>query len=152
MDVRNIQDLKPNPKVASVRPGDTVKVSSQVKEGDRVRSQIFQGVVIREGGSGPSASLTVRRVSYGVGVERSFLVHSPLLESVEVLRHGRVRRANLSYLRGRSARDARIREKGRVLAAEAGASAEAPTAEAAEPAPAQPAAPVAEATPPASQS
>jgi large subunit ribosomal protein L19 len=122
IDVRNLQELKPNPKVAAVRPGDTVKVVSQVKEGDRTRNQLFQGVVIKEGGSGPAKWFTVRRISYGVGVERTFLVHSPLLESVEVLRHGKVRRAKLFYLRGLSARDARIKEGERLMVQEAGAS------------------------------
>lgn len=117
MNVREIQELKPNPRVENVRPGDTVKVNSLVKEGDRVRTQSFQGVVIKLGGTGPSASLTVRRIAHGVGVERSYLIHSPLLESVEVLRRGSVRRAKLFYLRGRSAREARIREKGRAAPA-----------------------------------
>ncbi len=129
IDVRNLQELKPNPKVAAVRPGDTVKVVSQVKEGDRTRNQLFQGVVIKEGGTGPAKCFTVRRISYGVGVERTFLVHSPLLESVEVLRHGKVRRAKLFYLRGLSARDARIKEGQRILAQEAGAGETAASAE-----------------------
>lgn len=119
MDLRSIQELTPNPRVPDLHPGDTVKVSAQVKEGERVRTQTFQGVVIKKGGSGPSASFTVRRVSYGVGVERSFLLYSPLLESVEVLRRGSVRRAKLFYLRGLSAREARIKEKGRPASAKA---------------------------------
>lgn len=109
-----VQELKDNPNVPEVHPGDTVKVTAQVKEESRVRSQVFQGVVIKQGGFGPSASFTVRRISYGVGVERTFLVHSPLLESVEVLRRGSVRRAKLFYLRGRSAKESRIKEKGRL--------------------------------------
>ncbi|MCL0101900.1 50S ribosomal protein L19 [Dehalococcoidia bacterium] len=113
MDVEALLELRENPKVPDLSPGDTVKVNAQVKEGERVRTQVFQGVVIKKGGKGPSASFTVRRVSYGVGVERAFLVRSPLLESVEVLRRGAVRRAKLFYLRGRSAREARIKEKGR---------------------------------------
>ncbi len=113
MDWRIVQELKPNPNVAEMFPGDTVKVSAQVKEGDRVRTQVFQGVVIKKGGTGPSTSFTVRRVASGIGVERSFLIYSPLLEKVEVLRRGAVRRAKLFYLRGRSARQARIKEKGR---------------------------------------
>ena len=125
-----IQQLKPNPKIGQLHPGDTVKVSSQVKEGDRVRTQVFQGVVIKRGGSGPSASFTVRKVSYGVGVERTFLVHSPLLESVEVVRRGSVRRAKLTYLRGLSAREARIKEKGREAAAPAPGPAKTPPGEA----------------------
>ena len=113
MSLPEIQELKVNPKVPQLFPGDTVKVSSQVKEGDRVRSQLFQGVIIREGGTGVAKSFTVRRVAYGVGVERTYLIHSPLLESVEVTRRGSVRRAKLFYLRGLSAKDSRIKEKGR---------------------------------------
>ena len=113
MDLDSLRELKPNPKVPEVHPGDTVKVNAQVKEGERVRTQVSQGVVIKQGGKGPSASFTVRRISYGVGVERAFLLYSPMLESVEVLRRGSVRRAKLFYLRGRSAREARIKEKGR---------------------------------------
>ena len=113
MDIDSLRELKPNPKVPEVHIGDTVKVNAQVKEGERVRTQVFQGVVIKQGGKGPSASFTVRRISYGVGVERAFLLYSPMLESVEALRRGSVRRAKLFYLRGRSAREARIKEKGR---------------------------------------
>ena len=113
MVIDSIQKLVPNPNIPEINPGDTVKVNAQVKEGERVRTQVFQGVVIKKGGAGPSAAFTARRVSYGVGVERTFLLNSPLLESVEVLRRGSVRRAKLSYLRGLSARDARIKEKGR---------------------------------------
>ncbi len=115
MNVNTIQELTDNPKVPEVNPGDTVKVHAQVKEGQRVRTQVFQGVVIKKGGTGPSASFTVRRVSYGVGVERAFLFHSPLLESVEILKRGAVRRAKLFYLRGRSARESRIKEKSRAI-------------------------------------
>jgi large subunit ribosomal protein L19 len=113
MAVPVVQELKTNPKVPKVSPGDTVKVLAQVKEGDRVRSQLFQGVVIREGGEGIAKCFTVRRVASGVGVERTFLYHSPLLESVEIVRRGSVRRAQLNYLRGLSAKDSRIKEKGR---------------------------------------
>lgn len=114
MSVPVVQEIKTNPNVPQLFPGDTVKVMSQVKEGERTRSQLFQGVVVREGGDAISRCFTVRRVSYGVGVERTFLYHSPLLESVEVLRRGAVRRSKLFYLRGLSAKDSRIKEKGRV--------------------------------------
>ena len=113
MDVREIHELTPNPNVPELNPGDTVKVSARVKEGERVRTQVFQGVVIKEGGTGISASFTVRRVAHGIGVERTFPYYSPLLESVEVLRRGSVRRAKLFYLRGRSAKDSRIKAKAR---------------------------------------
>ena len=108
-----IQKLTKNPKIPELFPGDTVKVSAQVKEGERVRTQVFQGVVIAKGGAGPSTSFTVRRISYGIGVERTYLAYSPLVESVEVLRRGSVRRAKLFYLRGLSTKDARIKEKAR---------------------------------------
>ena len=110
MKVHSLLELTPNDKVPDLNPGDTVKVNAQVKEGDRVRTQTYQGVVITRGGDGPSASFTVRRISHGVGVERTFLYHSPLLQSVEVVRRGKVRRAKLFYLRGRSTRQARIKE------------------------------------------
>ncbi|MBI3744097.1 MAG: 50S ribosomal protein L19 [Chloroflexi bacterium] len=118
MELREISKVKVNPKVVAVRPGDTVKVVSLVKEGDRVRPQAFQGVVIKKGGTGPAISITVRRIASGIGVERTFLLYSPLLESVELVREGKVNRVKLFYLRGLSARDARIKEKGRGIAAE----------------------------------
>ena len=132
MELREIAKFKVNPKVANVRPGDTVKVTSLVKEGDRVRPQAFQGVVIKTGGTGPAASITVRRIASGIGVERTFLLYSPLLESVELTRQGKVNRVKLFYLRGLSARDARIKERGRVTPGEPGP--EAPAEAAAEPA------------------
>ena len=113
MDLSRFAPITVNENVADMNPGDTVKVNARIKEGERVRTQTFQGVVIKKQGSAGSASFTVRRVAHGVGVERSYLIHSPLLESVEVVRRGAVRRAKLFYLRGRSAKDARIKEKGR---------------------------------------
>ena len=113
MKVHSLLELTPNDKIPDLNPGDTVKVNAQVKEGERVRTQTYQGVVITRGGDGPSASFTVRRISHGVGVERTFLYHSPLLQSVEVVRRGKVRRAKLFYLRGRSTRQARIKESTR---------------------------------------
>jgi large subunit ribosomal protein L19 len=113
MDLSTIAPITVNENVADMNPGDTVKVNARIKEGARVRTQTFQGVVIKKQGTLGSASFTVRRVAHGVGVERSYLIHSPLLESVEVVRRGAVRRAKLLYLRGRSAKDARIKEKGR---------------------------------------
>jgi large subunit ribosomal protein L19 len=113
MDLSTIVPLTVNENVADMKPGDTVKVNAQVKEGERVRTQTFQGVVIKKQGSRGSASFTVRRIAHGVGVERMYLIHSPLLQSVEIVRRGAVRRAKLLYLRGRSAKDARIKEKGR---------------------------------------
>ena len=104
-------EVKPNPNIPEIAPGDTVRVSSRVVESGRERLQPFQGVVIRVRRGGISASFTVRRVAYGVGVERTFPIHSPLVEKVEVIRHGKVRRAKLYYLRGRSGKAARIKER-----------------------------------------
>ncbi len=93
------------------RPGDTVRVHVKVIEGNRERTQVFEGIVIRRRGSGLNETFTVRRVSYGVGVERTFPVHSPRLDKIEVVRKGRVRRARLYYLRDRVGKAARIRER-----------------------------------------
>ena len=93
------------------RPGDLVKVTIRIKEGEKERSQSFQGVVIRVKRGGERTTFTVRRVSYGVGVERTFFLHSPTLEKVEVLRRGKVRRAKLYYLRGLSGKKGRIKER-----------------------------------------
>lgn len=111
MNIASLTDAKPNPNIPTLAPGDTVKVSIKVIEGDRERTQVFQGVVIRVRNSGAGSSFTVRRVAYGVGVERTFPIYSPLVEKVEVVRHGKVRRAKLYYLRGLSAKKARIKEK-----------------------------------------
>jgi large subunit ribosomal protein L19 len=97
--------------VPELRPGDTVKVHVKVVEGTRERIQVFEGLVIRVTGSGLRRNFTVRRVTHGVGVERTFLVHSPRIEKIEVLRHGHVRRARLFYLRGLTGKAARIRER-----------------------------------------
>ena len=105
--------LEPNPKVEEFQPGDTVKVNAWIRESGRQRTQAFQGVVIRRRAGGPASSFTVRRVASGVGVERTFLVYSPNLESVEVQRRGKVRRAKLYYLRGLSGKAARIKERQR---------------------------------------
>jgi large subunit ribosomal protein L19 len=92
-------------------PGDTVKVHVKVKEGEKERIQVFQGLVIARKGGGVRETFTVRKISQGVGVERTFPVHSPVLERIEVERHGRVRRAKLYYLRDRRGKAARIAEK-----------------------------------------
>lgn len=92
------------------RPGDTLRVHVKVKEGQRERIQVFEGVTIRRRGSGISETYTVRKISYGVGVERTFPVHSPKIERIEVMRRGKVRRAKLHYLRGLSGKAARIKE------------------------------------------
>ena len=92
-------------------PGDTVKVNVKVKEGDRERLQAYEGVVIARSGGGLNESFTVRKISFGEGVERVFPVYSPLVASVEVVRRGKVRRAKLYYLRDRRGKSARITEK-----------------------------------------
>ncbi len=97
--------------VPDFRPGDTVKVHVRVVEGNRSRIQVFQGAVIRRQGSGVRETFTVRKVSFGVGVERTFPVHSPVIDRIEVTRRGDVRRAKLYYLRSRRGKAARIKEK-----------------------------------------
>ena len=92
-------------------PGDTVRVQVRVKEGDRERLQAFEGVVIAKRNRGLNSSFTVRKISYGEGVERVFQTHSPLVGSIEVRRRGDVRRANLYYLRSRTGKSARIKQK-----------------------------------------
>ena len=92
-------------------PGDTLKVHVRVVEGNRERVQVFQGVVIRRQGAGVRETFTVRKVSFGVGVERTFPVHSPIIARIEVLTQGDVRRAKLYYLRDRSGKAAKIKEK-----------------------------------------
>ncbi len=97
--------------VPNFGPGDTVKVHVRVVEGNRQRIQVFQGVVIRRQGSGARETFTVRKVSFGVGVERTFPVHSPVLATIEVVTRGDVRRAKLYYLRDRVGRAAKVKEK-----------------------------------------
>lgn len=92
------------------RPGDTVKVHVKVVEGNRERIQVFEGVVIKRRGGGISETFTVRKISYGVGVERTFPVHSPRIDKIEVTRRGKVRRAKLYYLRNLRGKAARIKE------------------------------------------
>ena len=98
-------------KLPEFRPGDTVRVHAKVIEGDKERVQVFEGTVIARGGRGIAESCLVRRVSYGVGIERGFLIHSPKIAKVEVMRTGKARRAKLFYLRDRGGKDARITEE-----------------------------------------
>ena len=111
MKITELTGVKANPNVPAITPGDTVKVGIKIKEGDKERVQSFQGVVIRIRKGDAGGSFTVRRVAYGVGIERTFPMASPLLDKVQVIRHGKVRRAKLYYLRGLSAKKARIKEK-----------------------------------------
>ena len=92
-------------------PGDTVRVHVRVIEGEKERTQMFEGIVIRKRGEGGRASFTVRRISYGVGVERTFPLHSPRIEKIDVVRHGKVRRSKLYYLRSLAGKAARLKEK-----------------------------------------
>src|SRR5436853_4834795 len=101
------------------RPGDTVRVHARVAEAGRERIQLFQGVVIRRQGGGLRETFTVRKVSFGIGVERTFPVHSPTIAKVEVVTQGRVRRAKLYYLRERRGKRARIRERRETVSIEA---------------------------------
>ena len=106
------RQLERNPNIPELRPGDAVKVHARIVEGQRERVQVFQGTVIRVRGSGASATFTVRRIaSHGIGVERTFLLHSPRVDKVEVTRRAHVRRARLYYLRDRKGKAARLREK-----------------------------------------
>ncbi|MGI8869033.1 MAG: 50S ribosomal protein L19 [Mycobacteriales bacterium] len=97
--------------IPEFRPGDTVKVHVRVVEGNRSRIQVFQGVVIRRQGDGVRETFTVRKISFGVGVERTFPVHTPVVEHIEVVTRGHVRRAKLYYLRDRRGKAAKIRER-----------------------------------------
>lgn len=99
--------------IPDFRPGDTVKVHVRVVEGNRERIQVFQGVVIARKGGGTRETFTVRKVSFGVGVERTFPLHSPIIAKIEVVSQGKVRRAKLYYLRERVGKKARIKEKRR---------------------------------------
>ncbi|MBL0388874.1 50S ribosomal protein L19 [Tumebacillus sp. ITR2] len=96
--------------IPTFKAGDTVRVHVKVKEGNRERIQVFEGVVIKRRGGGISATFTVRKISYGVGVERTFPLHTPKFEKIEVMRRGRVRRAKLYYLRNLTGKAARIKE------------------------------------------
>ncbi len=108
-DVITLEQLKKD--VPDLHIGDTLKIHTEVTEGDKTRVQIFQGVLIKRKNSGIRETITVRKVSSGVGVERIFPLHSPKVKMIEVVRHGKVRRAKLYYLRELSGKAARIREK-----------------------------------------
>jgi large subunit ribosomal protein L19 len=109
--VKMVEARELREKVPGFSVGDTVKVHVKVREGEKERIQVFEGMVIARRGGGVSASFTVRKISDGVGVERIFPLHSPILDKVEVSRHGRVRRAKLFFLRERRGKAARIQEK-----------------------------------------
>jgi large subunit ribosomal protein L19 len=109
IDAIDSQSLRDD--IPAFRPGDSVKVHVKVVEGNRSRIQVFAGVVISRTGDGIRRSFTVRKVSFGVGVERTFPLHSPIIDKIEVERHGDVRRAKLYYLRGLRGKAAKIKEK-----------------------------------------
>ncbi len=111
MDVSSLIEIKKSKKIPDIAPGDTVRVSTKIVEGDKERIQVFQGVVIKIKRGGNGAAYTVRHIAYGVGVERTFPMNSPLVEQVEVVRHGKVRRSRLYYLRGLSGKEARRKLK-----------------------------------------
>jgi large subunit ribosomal protein L19 len=125
--IQQLEKEQQKAKVPALRAGDTVKVHAKVVEGTRERIQVFEGTVIRVTGGGLRMNFTVRRVTHGVGVERTFLVHSPRIDRIDVLRHGDVRQGRLYYLRGKIGKGARIRERrGAVVAAGEETEAEAP--------------------------
>lgn len=109
--VQAVENSQKKEELPNVMIGDRVRVHLRIREGQRQRIQVFEGNVIARKGHGLTETITVRRVSYGVGVERVFLLHSPLVEKLEIVNRGRVRRAKLYYLRGRTGRSARIRER-----------------------------------------
>jgi large subunit ribosomal protein L19 len=110
--LKKVGDAQKKPAVVDVRSGDTVRVSQKIKEGSKFRTQVFEGTVIRvDRKDSHTARITVRKVASGIGVEKSFLLHSPLVEKVEIVRRGKVRRNNLSYLRERSGKSARLTSK-----------------------------------------
>jgi large subunit ribosomal protein L19 len=119
-DISWMLETKGKAKHPQVNPGDRVKVSVKTKEGDKERTQVFSGIVIRVRKGATRASFTVRHVAYGVGVERTFFMNSPFVEKVEIVTHGDVRRARLFYLRGLSSRASRakLKSKARLMAPE----------------------------------
>lgn len=110
--LQKIGDAQKKSAVVDVRSGDTVKVTQKIKEGEKFRSQVFEGVVVRtDRKESHTARIVVRKIASGVGVEKSFLIHSPLVEKIEIVRRAKVRRNNLSYLRERSGKSARLSGK-----------------------------------------
>ena len=108
--IKSIEHEQLKNKIPDLKVGDTVRVHQRIKEGNRERIQVFEGIIIKKQGGGVNATFTVRRIAYGVGVEKTFLVHSPLVEKVEVVRVGKARRAKLYYLRDRVGKAAKTKE------------------------------------------
>jgi large subunit ribosomal protein L19 len=111
MDVSKLLEVKKKARMPKIAPGDTVRVSTKIVEGDKERTQVFQGVVIKMKRGGNGASYTVRHVAFGIGVERTFPMNSPMVEKIQIVRHGKVRRSRLYYLRDLSGREARRKVK-----------------------------------------
>ena len=111
MDMKSLSQVKANPNMPQISPGDMVNVSFRIKEANRERLQTLSGLVVRVRKGASGGSFTIRRVTYAVGVEHTFPFSSPLLEKVEVVRHGKVRRAKLYYIRRLSAKEARLKER-----------------------------------------
>ncbi len=112
ISLKKIGDAQKKASIVDVRSGDTVRVTQKIKEGEKFRSQVFEGVVIRaDRKDSHTARITVRKVTSGVGVEKSFLIHNPLVEKIEIVHRGKVRRNNLSFLRERSGKSARLVNK-----------------------------------------
>lgn len=109
--IKSIEHEQLKKQIPMLKVGDTVKVHVRVKEGNRERIQVFEGIIIKKQGGGVNETFTVRRISYGVGVEKTFLLHSPTVEKVEVVRVGKARRAKLYYLRDRVGKAAKTKEK-----------------------------------------
>ena len=109
--IKSIEHEQLKNKIPELRVGNTVRVHVRIKEGNKERIQVFEGTIIKVQGGGVNQTFTVRKISYGVGVEKTFLVHSPLVEKVEVVRVGKARRARLFYLRDRLGKAAKTKEK-----------------------------------------
>ena len=108
--IKSIEHEQLKNKIPELKVGDTVKVHQRIKEGNRERIQVFEGIIIKKQGGGVNATFTVRKIAYGVGVEKTFLVHSPMVEKVELVRVGKARRAKLYYLRDRVGKAAKTKE------------------------------------------
>lgn len=112
--IQSVDNSQMRTNFPSLRAGDTVRVHVKIKEGDKYRIQVFEGVVVARKKAGISSTFTVRKVSFGYGIERIFPLHSPIIDKLEVVKSGKVRRARLYYLRGRRGKAARLKEVGRV--------------------------------------
>ena len=108
--IKKIEDAQLKEKVDEFRVGDTVRVSAKIKEGNRERVQVFEGIVIKRQNGGERETFTVRKTSNGIGVEKTWPLHSPVVEKIEVIRRGKVRRAKLNYLRDRVGKAAKVKE------------------------------------------